>query len=310
VTHSPVVLGVDFGGTKIAVGVCDLAGRELGRTVVEADAEAGAVKAFDRAITAARDLLMTAARDRKLVAVAAATFGIPFDDRVELAPTIAGWEGLAFGRELRAAFPGVHIRMATDVKAAALAEVRWGALAGCDPAIYVNLGTGLAAAIISGGVVITGAHGAAGEIGYNLRTMTDVGKALADRTMLEHLVSGKGLAALASDQFNEQLTAADVFARAQTNPAAAVLVDTFATELAQHIVNLAVAIDPARIAVGGGMTRSWERLAPTVRQALDVAVPYPPEVVLAEFPLDAPLIGALALGVDAAVADLGAEVWA
>jgi glucokinase len=188
--------------------------------------------------------------------------------------------------------------------------VRWGALAGCDPAIYVNLGTGLAAAIVAGGTVITGAHGAAGEIGYNLRTMADVGKSLADRTMLEELVSGKGLATLASNQFNEPLTAADVFARAQTDPAAAALVDTFAAELAQHVVNLAVAIDPMRIAVGGGMTRSWDRLAPTVRQALDVAVPYPVELVLAEFPFDAPLVGALALGVEAATADLEAEVLA
>jgi glucokinase len=307
---SPVVLGLDFGGTKIAAAVCDLAGRRIGRTVVDADAEAGAVKAFDRAITAARDLLLACAPDSPLAVVSAATFGIPFEDRVELAPTIAGWESLAFGQELRAAFPGAHVCMATDVKAAALAEARWGALAGCDPAIYVNLGTGLAAAIIVGGTVIRGAHGAAGEIGYNLRTMADVGKPLAERTMLEDLVSGKGLATLASTTFQEQLTAAEVFARAETDPAAAALIDSFATELAQHIVNLAVAIDPVRIAVGGGMTRSWDRLAPTVRRALDVAVPYPLELVLAEFPFEAPLIGALALGVEAAAADLGAEVLA
>ena len=80
--------------------------------------------------------------------------------------------------------------------------------------------------------------------------------------MLEDLVSGKASPRSPASNSGEQLTAADVFARAETDPAAAALIDAFATELAQHIVNLAVAIDPVRIAVGGGMTRSWDRLAP------------------------------------------------
>src|SRR5262249_12019651 len=71
-------------------------------------------------------------------------------------------------------------------------------------------------------------------------------------------------------------------------------------ELAFHLVNLANAIDPVRIAAGGGMTGSWERLRPGLEQALRAGVPFPPELVLAEFPFDAPLIGAIALAVEAA----------
>ena len=67
---------------------------------------------------------------------------------------------------------GTPVTMATDVKAAALAEARWGALAGVDPGVYLNLGTGLAAAIVAGGRVLAGANGAAGEIGYNLRRLS------------------------------------------------------------------------------------------------------------------------------------------
>ncbi len=213
-TQSPVVLGLDFGGTKIAVAVCDLVGNRVGDTVVATRASAGAASAFDRAIATARELLLTAARDRELVAVAAATFGIPFDDRVELAPAIPGWETFAFGRELRAAFPGVRLAMATDVKAAALAELRWGALVGCDPAIYLNLGTGLASAIVAGGAVISGAHGAAGEIGYNVREPADVGKSPAERITLEDVVSGKALAAIADTEFGAQTSVAEIFDRA------------------------------------------------------------------------------------------------
>jgi glucokinase len=309
-TRSPVVLGLDFGGTKIAVAICDLAGVRIGGTVVESNADAGAVMALERAVTTARDLLAAAAPDRELIAVGAATFGIPFDDRVDLAPAIPGWNTLAFGHELRAAFSGVQLRMATDVKAAAIAELRWGSLIGCDPAIYLNLGTGLATAIVAGGAVISGAHGAAGEIGYNVRHAADVGLALAARVTLEEVVSGRALAAVASAELRERLTAAEVFELADTSPDAAAIVETFLHELAMHVVNLTIAIDPVRVAVGGGMVRSWSRIAPTLRRALDAAVPFPPELVVAEFPFDAALIGALALGVEAAGAVLGEEALA
>jgi predicted NBD/HSP70 family sugar kinase len=308
VTRSPVILGLDFGGTKIAMAICDPSGNRVADTVLATDADIGAASVFERSIAAARDLLRAAAPDSELVAVAAATFGIPFEDRVELAPAIPGWETLAFGRELRAAFPGVRLRMATDVKAAALAESRWGALAGSDPAIYLNLGTGLATAIVAGGHVINGAHGAAGEIGYNVREPADVGRPATERLTLEDVVSGRALAETARAEFGQRLSTAQLFDLAATDAAANRIVETFIGELAQHMVNLAIAVDPETIAVGGGLARSWETLAPPMRSALDAAVPFPPELVLAKFPFDAPLIGALALGVEAAAAVLGEEV--
>ena len=55
-----------------------------------------------------------------------------------------------------------------------------------------------------------------------------------------------------------------------------------------------------RIAVGGGLVRSWERLRPQLAHALAAGVPFPPELVVAQFPYDAPLLGAVALATDAA----------
>jgi len=307
-TPSPVVLGLDFGGTKIAVAVGELSGARLGAASVDSLADAGAEAAMERGLTAGRDLLTTVGEGRELVGVGAATLGIPYDDRVELSPTFPGWDAIPFGNRLREAFPGIPVRLATDVKAAAAAEFRWGALAGCDPGIYLNLGTGLAVAIVSGGTVITGAHGASGEIGYNLRTSGDVWK--SDRTILEDIVSGQALAATASAELQQPLTAADVFALAKKRPDAAILTDTFIRELAMHVANLAIAIDPVRIVAGGGIIGSWPQIAPRLRQALDTAVPFPPELMVAQFPYDAPLIGALALGVEAAGAALGEEALA
>jgi glucokinase len=73
----------------------------------------------------------------------------------------------------------------------------------------------------------------------------------------------------------------------------------FLDELSFHLVNLTVAIDPDRVVVGGGMVRSWNRLRPTLAAALAAAVPFPPDLVLAAYPFDAPLIGALALATTA-----------
>jgi glucokinase len=62
---------------------------------------------------------------------------------------------------------------------------------------------------------------------------------------------------------------------------------------------LAILVDPVRIAVGGGIVRSWDRIGPGLEAALQAGVPFPPELVLAHFPNDAPLLGAVALAVDA-----------
>jgi glucokinase len=193
--------------------------------------------------------------------------------------------------------------MATDTKAAAQAEARWGALAGYDPAIYLNLGTGLAAAIVTGGRVLSGSQGAAGEIGYSLRESGDVGRANGLRIPLEDMVSGQALQRRASllraRQNAHQLTAAEVFAAAASEADLNDLISEFVDELAFHVVNLAIAVNPARIATGGGITRSWDRIGPRLAEALRASVPYPPDLVLAHFPHDAPLLGAVALAVDA-----------
>ena len=241
-----VLLGIDFGGTKIAIAVADPRGRMLASTTVDSAGELGARAAFERGVLAAEGLLAETG-GRELTAVGVSTFGIPFDDRVELAPSIPGWDVLPLGHELRKAFPGAHIRMATDAKAAARAEATWGALTGCDPAIYLNLGTGLSAAIIVGGQVLVGRNGASGEIGYNLRGLGDVGIGLDNRVPLEWMVSARALAkrASAAAGSGRDLTAAEAFEASAGDAALAGVIDNFVTELAYHLVNLAIAIDPS-----------------------------------------------------------------
>jgi glucokinase len=313
-----VVLGIDFGGTKVALAVGDLDGNRLGAITIPAAAR-GAAAVLAATIDAGRRLLARVAPGSALAGLGVSTFGIPGPAGVALAPAIDGWADLPLGPELGAAFDGVPVRLVTDVKAAAQVEAGRGALAGCDPAIYLNLGTGLAVAIVAGGSVIAGSHGASGEIGYNLRGPGDVGLGLDGRTPLEETVSGGALLAAAARVVAKRpgfsapsggpgagsgtapgITAAAFFDAVTRDAALAGVLDEFLTELCFHLVNLAIAVDPQRIAVGGGLVRSWELIGPRLRAALDAAVPYPPDLVIAAFPYDAPLIGALAHGVAAA----------
>jgi len=81
-TRPPVVLGLDFGGTKIAVAVCDLSGR------VSAPRRS---RAWPRRepklrlrVASLRDMSSWPrwAPESTLAGVGAATLGIPYDDRV------------------------------------------------------------------------------------------------------------------------------------------------------------------------------------------------------------------------------------
>jgi glucokinase len=186
-----------------------------------------------------------------------------------------------------------------DVKAAAMAEVLWGALKGADPAVFLSLGTGIAAALVIGGRVVTGAHGASGEIGYNLRSVLDYSGAAYGRAPLEEAIGGRFIGERGSLLLGESLSAADVFAHSDTR--ARFLVDETLAELATHVANLAILIDPARIAVGGGLMSSGDVILRALAFRLEYAVPFPPEIVPARFLSDASLHGAIALALTGSV---------
>jgi predicted NBD/HSP70 family sugar kinase len=287
---SELVLGFDFGGTKVAIGVADRGGTLLRQRRLDTEPEAGAEQVVTRALAAARDLL---AGDVP-VSVGVASPGITLPDRILLAPNVPDWEHLRL-RELVVAEFGPAVAIGNDVKAAGLAESRWGTLAGVDPAVFLSLGTGIAAALVVGGRVLAGANGAAGEIGYNLRGVGNTAAFAAGSAPLEEAVGGRGLGRRASERLGRPVTAAELFALAGVDPVAAGLVAEALDELSTHVANLAITVDPQRIAVGGGLAGSADVVLPALRERLAHAVPFPPEVVAARFGQDAALRGAIAL---------------
>jgi glucokinase len=290
------VLAVDFGGTKAGLAVVDAAGTVLASERLPIHADRGAEQAVARTIEAARSLLADAGGGA-LLGSGVASPGIVQRDRVLLAPNVPGWSELRLQDTFETAL-GVPALCATDVKAAALAEARWGHLHGVHTGVHLNLGTGLALAVVVDGLVLTGAHGAAGEIGYNLLVAGDRSGPHEGHAPLEERAGG-GAIGLRGRAVGGNGDAASVFALARTEPAAAAFLEETLDELAVHVANAAILVDPARITVGGGMAGSGDVVLPALRAVLDRAVPFPPELTIARFAHNGPLVGAAALAWDA-----------
>ncbi|MEU7873416.1 ROK family protein [Dactylosporangium sp. NPDC049140] len=291
------VLAIDFGGTKVALAVADAGTAEARpHNTVRLDTRAaeGTAQVVARALAAARDLVADP------VAVGVSTFGVVRDGAVRLAPNVPGWDGLRLPGLLAAAFGGVPLAVDNDVNAGAAAELRWGALRGVDTALYVNVGTGLAAALVAGGRVLPGANGAAGEIGY-LRDAPGAAAFADGRAPLEEAVSGSALARRGSALLGRPVTAAELFAL-YSDPAVAALLDDALEVLARTVANLSVVLDPQRVILAGGLMGAAEHILPRVSAALARAVPFPPALAAARFVDDAPLLGALSAALDLAAA--------
>jgi glucokinase len=289
---APHVLGIDFGGTKVALATADAGwSPTVSSTRLRIPTTGSAEEVVRRSLEAARGIVTAP------VAVGVSTIGVVRDDRIRLAPNVPGWEGMELPRMLRDEYGDTPVVIDNDVNAAAAAELRWGALRGVDVGIYLNLGTGLAAALVVDGRVVRGAHGAAGEIGYLLDPTRD--NCYADGAApLEELVSGSALASQGSALVGRPVAAAELFTIAGDARVDA-LIDESLRILAQAVANLCITLDPARVVIGGGMMGAAPRILPRIAALLPRAVPFPPQLVPATFIDDAPLLGALALAVEA-----------
>jgi glucokinase len=289
-----LLVGFDLGGTKLAVILADRSGSRVSGEVLPTHADQGAEQAVRRAIALAQRLLA----DRSAVAagVGVSTMGVTYDDHVELAPNVPGWDRLALPEFLGEAFAPAPVSIANDVKAAALAELRWGELRGVDTGIYLNLGTGIAAALVVGGAVLDGAHGASGEIGYWTRSRVDTPGAADGRAPLEEYVGGSGVLLRARQELGVDRGVSAL--AGLDDPAARAFLDDLYAEIALHTANLTIAVDPERVVVGGGYARGSGIVFEAIRARLDAFVPYPPELRPAAFGADAGTAGAIALAMD------------
>lgn len=211
-----------------------------------------------------------------------------------------GWSGVEIAPRLARAL-GCPAALDTDVNAAALAEARLGAGQGCDPLVYLTIGTGIGGGLVVHGKIVHGLlHPEMGHVMLRRHPDDDyAGSCSYHGDCVEGLASGPSI----TGRFGVTLSqlAAD-------HPFRAVLAD-YLGQLCAAVVLIA---SPGRIVMGGGVTASrveaadslHEQVAVVMRRQLAgyIAAPtldQPGYVVAPQFD-DAGLIGACLLGRDLA----------
>lgn len=261
---APLVMGVDLGGTKIRAALGDADGTLL--AVEEArTAEAGA--SLDRQLVHLRARLAAQVdlEPERVLATAVGGAGVATSEGFTLAPNLANLDGEDVRATLERAL-GHPVVLENDVNVAALGELTAGQAG--DNFAFVALGTGIGMGLVIGGVLIRGARGAAGEIGYLPLGADPLDPDNHRRGALEEMVAGETIGHRYEDLTGVPATSREVFARAaRGGEAASAVLDDYARWVAAGLGAIVAVVDPSAIVLGGGIGTRPE-LLPRVRQWL------------------------------------------
>lgn len=296
-----LVIGVDVGGTKIAGGLANLAGRVLARqTLTRAD---GPADPYERLVRLIRSLLQKAPAGATVRGIGLGVPGVTslVEGVVNLAPGL-GWSDFPLGRRLEEEF-GLPVFLDNDVNTTLLGERWFGVAREARNALCVAVGTGIGAAVLLDGQLYRGAHEAAGEVGYMATGREVLHRPSPGRFaygFLEEEAAGPGIARRATAALGCPVDAPEVMRLAMAgNPTAQSVVTETVEYLAIAIANMACLLDPEMVILTGGVLRSAALLLDPIRTAVERLVPYPPRIVLSELREEAGILGGVALVLEA-----------
>ncbi len=273
-----LTIGLDIGGTKIAGGVVDEKGVILRQERVVSPAES------PEAITAALKGLVDRLRgddEIEAVGIGAAGYVDATRSTVLFAPNVA-WNNVPLKDDLEALI-GLRVVVENDANAAAWGEFRFGAGLEDDDLTLVTVGTGVGGGLIVDGRLFRGSHGVAAEFGH-LRVVP--GGELCgcgQNGCWEQYASGNALVRRTREEAATDATAAALVATAGSVDGidgpmitvAAKAGDEFAIArlaelgswLGQGIASLCALLDPAVVAIGGGVAEAGDLLLDPAREA-------------------------------------------
>jgi glucokinase len=260
-----VVLGVDVGGTKVAVaavdGVTATRTREHPTVTVSTDA------LLDGVEHVVRDVIADAGQPEAI--------GVGVPSQIEFATGTVETSvnipltGVPLREELGRRF-GVPVYVDNDANCAALAEAH---IVGASHLVMLTLGTGVGGGVVIDGLTFRGAHGLGAELGHiavNPDGPPCPGNC-PNRGCLESYCSGQALerdgTELASDKPDSplaerldsdgRLSARKLVAAAEDGDADALLImENFGRMLGIGISNYVNVFEPERLAIGGGISRA------------------------------------------------------
>jgi glucokinase-like ROK family protein len=286
VTDAGHLLGVALGARGLGVGIADLSGSFLTMYNEACDIAEGPEKVLGR-VEALLDKMISK-RGRNAPPIWGIGIGVP--GPVEFAtgrpvapPIMPGWDGYPI-RERLAKKYSAPVWVDNDVNLMALGELRSGLAQGESDVVFIKVGTGIGAGLISGGHLHRGADGAAGDIGHV--AVTDDPSVICrcgNIGCLEAIAGGAALARqgeIAARQgrssFLEQRLAEKSALDVSDITDAAERGDTVAVGLlmqsGQHVGRVLAWIvnfyNPSLILIGGGVAGVGDLLLASIRQAI------------------------------------------
>ena len=256
--NSVVKLGIDIGGTKIAVGLVDRENRLIGVRklyVSEITDPVGALSDSARALCAdcgisPCDIIScgigvpgTVSRDGRRLIKAPNLAMLPED----------------FADRMAHAF-GVPTHMIQDSHAAAWGEYRCGAGIGASTLLCITLGTGIGTGIVIDGRIIHGGLGTAGELGHVPVTSGGRSCGCGKCGCVEKYAAGGGLDVTAQELFGEGASAVTLFDAASRGHAAAETAISDAVQMLGDVLVGAVnLLSPDCLLFSGGLSEQTEK---------------------------------------------------
>jgi glucokinase len=307
-----LVMGVDIGGTKIAVGLVDATGKIVsqGRAPMVANhtAEAGLL-----AVIGAIDSLWS--EDVRSIGICAPG---PLDPKTGVIlnpPNVPCWRNFSLGEKVASQY-SVPVIVDNDANAAALAETLWGAARGYRYVFYATIGTGIGSGIVLDGHIYHGHTGSAGEGGHvsidyhgpmcacgklGCIEILAAGPAIGARAraMLTASKAHSGILDLAKGNINAVTSEMVGHANATGDPLAREVLQETVELLTIWLGNIVDLLDPDVLVMGGGVAAMLKPFFAEIKNRLPqwCVNPRASEIplVMARYGADAGIAGGAAL---------------
>lgn len=264
-----VVIAADVGASHATVAVTDLAGTVLAERSEPLDIALGPIPVLTWLVESATALVEQTGRDRR--EVAAVGIGVPGPVEHSTGqpvnpPIMPGWDRFDIPGWLRQHLD-VPVLVDNDVNIMALGErsVAW---PGVDHLLFVKVATGIGAGLISGGALLRGAQGVAGDIGHvQVARAADVACRCGNRGCLEAVASGPAIARALRAQGVEATSGSDVVDLVKRGSVEAVqAVRQAGRDIGEVLTACVSLVNPSVITIGGSMARVGEHLIAGVRE--------------------------------------------
>jgi glucokinase len=277
----PLVLALDYGGTKHTAALL-VVGERAWLAHERVYSPPGADAHYDQTTMLKLACELLTRTEGTLVAIGV-SFGGPVDaatGTVRLSHHVPGWENTPLRDQLHDKF-GVPVAVDNDANVAALGEWKFGAGQGCLSLLYVTVSTGVGGGWVLNGQIYSGADGMAGEIGHvvvrpggaecvcgkhGCLEVEACGQAIA-RKMRERLEAGQTSEVLKTSEVSTVMGESVARAAQRGDPLAQEVMDEVARNLGTGLGGAINLMNPERIVLGGGVTKSGERWWRIVRES-------------------------------------------